>query len=303
MLRNGTFVREGPGFLVLPGQGGAPGGAPGHRKAPMVGCGPRRPGWPGRPARLQEGCPGPRSTRATRPHPGVGGGPALPALQSPGSGQRAPRSGRGAVWQRASFGTMRSEVQILSPRPILPALRQRRGSAPRPGRRFASRSRLRRARGHLPGAPSDRPRRRTSPTSRCRADRPPRRLSATYRDRVMAFHPIGPPRTGLATASSPDRALRPLRRMGRALSVRGPWRSPSRRPRLTVTPCERAPGRRSRARIGPPRPHLSPCVSSPGWTEQRPACPPPSRPGSASRRARRHGRNPERHEITCITML
>jgi hypothetical protein len=27
------------------------------------------------------------------------------------------RSGRGAAWQRASFGTMRSEVQILSPRP------------------------------------------------------------------------------------------------------------------------------------------------------------------------------------------
>ena len=43
-----------------------------------------------------------------------------PALQSSGSGQRALRSGRGAAWQRASFGTMRSEVQILSPRPNRP---------------------------------------------------------------------------------------------------------------------------------------------------------------------------------------
>ena len=50
-----------------------------------------------------------------------GDGERWPLRYTPGpAGRRCAagsRSGRGAVWQRAAFGTLRSEVQILSPRP------------------------------------------------------------------------------------------------------------------------------------------------------------------------------------------
>ena len=54
---------------------------------------------------------------AHRPSNTIDGGSVDRALSSAGPVTTGIRSGRGAVWQRASFGTMRSEVQILSPRP------------------------------------------------------------------------------------------------------------------------------------------------------------------------------------------